>query len=208
MLRFSYDYVLVDSRTGVSDTSGICTIQLPDTLVVCFTLNEQGIRGASGIAADVAAKRGQAAEVAAKREQNDGIIPFRIFPVPMRIELSEQERRLIAMERVKKVFNTFLVALDDNQKEEYWGQIQVVYIPYYAFEEIPAMFGNSANELISMSASTNTIVRYISSRRGDEPPRRSMSASGSHTWSVLFARRTIPFCWRNRWWRRTPRKLR
>src|SRR5262245_23922357 len=40
-LRQTYDYVLVDSRTGVSDTSGICTIQLPDTLVVCFTLNDQ-----------------------------------------------------------------------------------------------------------------------------------------------------------------------
>jgi len=31
-----YDYVLIDSRTGVSDTSGICTVHMPDTLVVCF----------------------------------------------------------------------------------------------------------------------------------------------------------------------------
>ena len=35
--REEYDYVLIDSRTGVSDTAGICTVQMPDTLVVCFT---------------------------------------------------------------------------------------------------------------------------------------------------------------------------
>jgi Mrp family chromosome partitioning ATPase len=155
LLRLSYDYILVDSRTGVSDTSGICTIQMPDTLVVCFTLNEQSIRGASAIAADVAAKRAG----------ENGVIPFRIFPVPTRIELSEQERRLIAMERVKKAFNPFLVDFDENQREDYWGEMQAVYIPFYAFEEIPALFGNPGKEAFSMSASTNAMVRHITRAR-------------------------------------------
>ena len=35
--RNDFDYVLIDSRTGVSDTSGICTIQMPDAVVVCYT---------------------------------------------------------------------------------------------------------------------------------------------------------------------------
>jgi hypothetical protein len=34
--RARYDYTLVDSRTGINDSSGICTIQIPDTLVICF----------------------------------------------------------------------------------------------------------------------------------------------------------------------------
>ena len=29
-MREEYDYVLIDSRTGISDTSGICTVQMPD----------------------------------------------------------------------------------------------------------------------------------------------------------------------------------
>ena len=29
-MRADYDYVLIDSRTGVSDTSGICTVQMPE----------------------------------------------------------------------------------------------------------------------------------------------------------------------------------
>ena len=39
------DYVLVDSRTGHTDTSGICTRQLPDSVVILFFPNEQNLRG-------------------------------------------------------------------------------------------------------------------------------------------------------------------
>jgi MinD-like ATPase involved in chromosome partitioning or flagellar assembly len=52
-----YDYVLIDSRTGVSDTSGICTVHMPDTLVVCFTLNFQSIKGAAAVAQSVKDQR-------------------------------------------------------------------------------------------------------------------------------------------------------
>ena len=38
------DYVLIDSRTGHTDTSGICTRQLPDAVVVFFFPNEQNLR--------------------------------------------------------------------------------------------------------------------------------------------------------------------
>ena len=43
--RERYDYVFVDSRTGLSDSSGICTIQLPDVLVLVFTANDQSFDG-------------------------------------------------------------------------------------------------------------------------------------------------------------------
>lgn len=41
----SYDFVLVDSRTGITDIGGVCTIHLPDILVVLFTANEQSLDG-------------------------------------------------------------------------------------------------------------------------------------------------------------------
>ena len=40
-----YDYVLIDSRTGLNDQAGICTQLLPDYLIVLFRLNEQNIDG-------------------------------------------------------------------------------------------------------------------------------------------------------------------
>ncbi|MCE0499103.1 MAG: AAA family ATPase [Methylacidiphilales bacterium] len=47
---FRPDYVLVDSRTGLSDIGGICTLQIPDLVILLFGLNEQNIRGISSVA--------------------------------------------------------------------------------------------------------------------------------------------------------------
>ncbi|MDE0044363.1 MAG: ParA family protein [bacterium] len=46
---FQPDYVLIDSRTGHTDSSGICTRQLPDSVVILFFPNEQNLRGLTGI---------------------------------------------------------------------------------------------------------------------------------------------------------------
>jgi MinD-like ATPase involved in chromosome partitioning or flagellar assembly len=46
----NYDFVLIDSRTGISDIGGICTAQLPDRLVILFTANKQSVEGAVKIA--------------------------------------------------------------------------------------------------------------------------------------------------------------
>lgn len=43
--RRDYDVTLIDSRTGLSDTGGICTIQLPDVVVAMFTANYQSLYG-------------------------------------------------------------------------------------------------------------------------------------------------------------------
>ena len=40
-----FQYVLVDSRTGLTDTSGICTKLIPEKLVVVFTPNRQSLTG-------------------------------------------------------------------------------------------------------------------------------------------------------------------
>lgn len=47
------DYVLIDSRTGHTDTSGICTRQLPDSVVVFFFPNEQNLRGLTDVVGDI-----------------------------------------------------------------------------------------------------------------------------------------------------------
>lgn len=47
--KFAPDYVLIDSRTGLTDISGICTLQLPDLVVLLFSLNNQNVRGTTQI---------------------------------------------------------------------------------------------------------------------------------------------------------------
>jgi len=43
--RQEFDIVLIDSRTGLSDSSGICTILLPDVVIPMFTANYQSLFG-------------------------------------------------------------------------------------------------------------------------------------------------------------------
>ena len=47
------DYVLIDSRTGHTDTGGICTRQLPDAVAILFFPNEQNLRGLAKVVADI-----------------------------------------------------------------------------------------------------------------------------------------------------------
>ena len=146
-LRDDYDYVLIDSRTGVSDTSGICTVKMPDTLVVCFTLNNQGIEGAANVANDVHTQR-------IKSHQ-----PLQIFPVPMRVEIAEQDKRYNRLAYAKSKFG--LYPCSEASRDEYWGQIPVIYIPYYAYEEILAAFGEQSSTKDSVLDSAEKLTRYL-----------------------------------------------
>jgi len=43
------DYVFVDSRTGLTDAGGVCTLHLPDLVITLFALNRQNIDGVSSV---------------------------------------------------------------------------------------------------------------------------------------------------------------
>jgi tetratricopeptide (TPR) repeat protein len=55
------DYVLIDSRTGDTDVLGICTRQLPDSVVLLFTPNEQNLVGLESVCRDI------------RREEKEGL---------------------------------------------------------------------------------------------------------------------------------------
>lgn len=50
------DYVLIDSRTGHTDIGGICTRQLPDSVVMLFFPNVQNLRGLTKVVRDIRAE--------------------------------------------------------------------------------------------------------------------------------------------------------
>jgi cellulose biosynthesis protein BcsQ len=43
--RSAYDFVLVDSRTGITDIGDICTVLLPDAIIAMFVANHQNVEG-------------------------------------------------------------------------------------------------------------------------------------------------------------------
>jgi FxsC-like protein len=146
-----YDYVLIDSRTGVSDTSGICTIQMPDLLVVCFTLNSQSIDGAAAVADSVQQQR----------LKENGEPGLQIFPVPMRVERAEKQKLELALEDAREKFEPFLWHIPEQNWEAYWGSIQVFYEPFYAFEEVLATFRDMPLQTGSLLSSMEVLTAYL-----------------------------------------------
>jgi tetratricopeptide (TPR) repeat protein/MinD-like ATPase involved in chromosome partitioning or flagellar assembly len=53
----NYDFILIDSRTGITDIGGICTIQLPDIIAFVFAANTQSLEGAVNVVNRVMIKR-------------------------------------------------------------------------------------------------------------------------------------------------------
>jgi hypothetical protein len=150
-LRGIYDLILIDSRTGVSDTSGVCTIQMPDELVVCFTLNRQSIYGAS--AATRSAFR--------QRHSAEGEPTLKIWPVPMRVESSEKDRLDVASIMARARFCGLMHHLSPEEEDNYWGEISVGYEPYYAYEEVLAGFRDRPRQSASMLSRMVTMANYL-----------------------------------------------
>ncbi|WP_433210482.1 FxSxx-COOH system tetratricopeptide repeat protein [Dactylosporangium sp. CS-047395] len=126
-LRRDHDFILIDSRTGLSDNAGICTVFLPDALVNCFTMSTQSIDGAVAIARSVRKLRTE---------------PIEIFPVPTRVEDGEQTKLERSRSYARHRFESFVPASDPRAIEEYWGSVEIPYKIYYAYEEILAAFGD------------------------------------------------------------------
>jgi MinD-like ATPase involved in chromosome partitioning or flagellar assembly len=150
-LRVDYDYILIDSRTGISDTSGMCTVQMPDDLVVCYTLNRQSVRGAAAVARSAFEQRRKA----------NGEPGLRIWPVAMRIELAEKERLEEARQYSRAEFEAFVMHLPRRERDYYWGRAEVLYQPYFAYDEVLAVFADQRRHPNSMLASFEAIASYV-----------------------------------------------
>lgn len=55
--KATYDYVLIDSRTGITDSGGVCTVVLPDILVLVFGANRQSFDRGMDVVAGVQSER-------------------------------------------------------------------------------------------------------------------------------------------------------
>ncbi|MGW1557509.1 FxSxx-COOH system tetratricopeptide repeat protein [Streptomyces sp. NPDC002144] len=146
----TYDYVLIDSRTGVSDTSGICTVLLPDILVDCFTMSAQNIRGGLEAAATV---------------KSSAPRPIKVLPVPMRVEEAETERLEAGRDLCRTEFDPFLDWLPQEDRIRYWGEIEVPYKAFYAYEEIPATVGDRPHQERTLLLAFERLTEWISEGR-------------------------------------------
>ena len=146
-MRQKYDYVLIDSRTGLSDVADICTIELPDVLTICFTLSDQSIEGAANVARQISGRY---------RDRN-----IRVLPVPMRIEDGEKEKLDVGRALARMKFEGFPAGMTPESSAVYWASVEVPYKPFYAFEETLATFGDDPGSPASLLSSFERITDAV-----------------------------------------------
>jgi cellulose biosynthesis protein BcsQ/tetratricopeptide (TPR) repeat protein len=145
-MKSNYDYVLIDSRTGLSDIADICTVHLPDIVVDCFTLSTQGVEGAAAIARMI------------ERHTERNIT---ILPVPMRIDRRQKDKVEEGLEFAAGLFEGLPAGMADADRREYWAKVEVPYRSSYACEEILAVFGDAPGSRTSLLTSYERIAGHI-----------------------------------------------
>lgn len=139
-LESRYDYILIDARTGLADTSGVCTMLMPQILVLVFALNNQNINGVIEVAKQSAFYR---------FDSNDHR-RLTIYPLPSRID-NENPKELAKWittysERFEGMFKE-LHLLDICNLENYFNLAKIPYKPAYAYgENIPVIDESTDND--------------------------------------------------------------
>lgn len=121
------EIILVDSRTGVTDIGGICTLQLPDVVVILFSLNEQNISGTEYLVESILKK---STEVSRKKS------PPALILKPSRVEIAGgQDMKIrweeIAADRLGKYLP------DTVEPLRYIKKKNIPYIGDYSYGETP-----------------------------------------------------------------------
>jgi cellulose biosynthesis protein BcsQ len=156
-LRAQYDWVLIDSRTGVSDTSGICTIQMPETVVACFTLNRQSVEGVTAILRSIRSYRSPTVD--------GSKIGF--FPLATRIENAEKVKLEVARVFAREQMSEFLPGEMKFNQREYWDAMEIAYRPSYAFEEALAAFSDPTGAASASDTMLSQMEKMASRISGD-----------------------------------------
>jgi len=144
----TYDLVLIDSRTGLADVAGICTMQLPDAVVLAFVLNRQNIEGVSRVAGAIRQVRGEAVKV---------------WPVPMRVSREGTAEEADASARATRE----LVRIGGLPKEQVEREMRGLLIkaePNVPFMESLSPFNDTDAALDPLTANLARLTKEITGR--------------------------------------------
>ncbi|TQJ88322.1 FxSxx-COOH system tetratricopeptide repeat protein [Streptomyces sp. SLBN-31] len=145
LLDSDYDYVLIDSRTGFSGGAEICTLALPDTVVIALTMSRQAIQGARKIAERICRS----------------LRPIGLHVVPTRVDRGEQDRMHRRRDEARRSLDPYLGITDADALATYWGQVKVPYVPYYTYGEELAVMRDDPRDTDSLLAAYVSLVDRV-----------------------------------------------
>jgi SMODS-associated and fused to various effectors sensor domain/CobQ/CobB/MinD/ParA nucleotide binding domain len=131
-LCLRYDDVLIDARTGLSDTGSISTVVLPDRLVIAFVPNEQSLVGGVDVARQAHALHAQNQDV--KRTSQ----PLKIIPLLSRVDAGAKEKRISWMTRAARDFADLFKEIEMDSEVDmlsFFLDLHIPHDPEYAYGE-------------------------------------------------------------------------
>jgi cellulose biosynthesis protein BcsQ len=154
--RTDFDVVLVDSRTGLSDAGGVCTIQLPDVVVAMFTANYQSLYGVRDVM--------RLAQQARQKLAYDRM-PLSILPLPSRWGVSEFQETRIWLDRVVEGVGEFF---DDwlprpLTPRDVVEAVKIPHHPYFSFGERLAVIEQGASDPQGLGFAYGRVADFLAS---------------------------------------------
>lgn len=156
-----YSYVLIDSRTGLSDLTGVCTMMLPEKLVTVFTPSRQSLDGLVGVIRRALSYRRQAPDLR----------PLGVFPLPSRIELAEPDLKeswrlggaedLVGYQPMFESLFRELYEIPECTLQNYFDEVQIQHVPRYAYGEQIAVLIEKEADRLSLTRSYEAFVSRL-----------------------------------------------
>lgn len=156
-----FDFILIDSRTGLSDSSGICTILMPDILIPMFTPNYQSLFGIRDIVNFIQSSR---------QKLDVDRMALTVLPIPSRfgtrVEFKESQDWL---ERISDIlsncFNDWVPKWVD--PKYIFERLKIPQIDYFSFGEKLAVVEQGTNDPEGMGYIYSKIADLLSSDFND-----------------------------------------
>jgi len=150
-----FDFVLIDSRTGLSDIGGICTILLPDIIVAMFTANYQSLYGTR----DVMRLAQQARQKLAHQR-----MALTVLPLPARFgtrgEFHEAQKWIARFEEAfAEFFDDWLPS--KARSRDILEQIKIPQVDYFGFGERLAVVEQGTNDPEGMGFVYNKVAHLL-----------------------------------------------
>ena len=161
-LAREYAVVLIDSRTGMTDISSVCTALLPDKLVVVFTPNRQSLVGIERLVKTSTEYR----------QQSKDLRPLIVYPLPSRIDNQFESLRNLwrngdheqdvegYQPQFQRIFQ-HAYSLEQCDLFAYFEEVQVQHSPEHSYGEPVAALDVGSTDRFSIVRSYQALVDWI-----------------------------------------------
>jgi cellulose biosynthesis protein BcsQ len=154
----NYDFVLLDSRTGVTDIGGICTVHLADILILLFTTTDSSLNGIRQI---IDRARQEREKLPVDRTSLVAV------PVPARDESrteyrQSQDWKRISAERFQDLYEDWLP--QNVSASDAVNILRIPYIPYWSFGEKLPVLEEDTRDPSSIGHAYETLSLLIANR--------------------------------------------